>query len=113
MVNELPEYMVDRFNKLRGLSDGWFNGEGIAPTDKTIDFVMARTLELLNRFIGLQWYVFPSSAGGIELSYAFIEIEVHPDADGNFVWMGMGGLDVQDLEPTTKFEDVVDWIGGM
>lgn len=104
-MDTLPDYMVDRFRGLRG----WFQGY-TPPSEATIDYVKARTLVLMNRFTGLYWYVYPTFDGGIELAYDWIEIEIHPDADGNYVWQAMGDFGVPDLEPTTKFEDVIDWI---
>jgi hypothetical protein len=75
-----PNDVGARIQELKGLKDGWLDGEGVAPSDQDLDWM----LEFLNKEYPDELplpYIFPTPEGGVQLEWTIGSYDVSLDVD--------------------------------
>lgn len=92
MRNNKPDD-VPIFAKLGEMQDGWFNGVGIAPTDKAIDVAW----RIYSFYANVRPHVYPTPNGGVRLEWDDVEVEVMSDGTASILVMTEAPLAIATL----------------
>ena len=106
-MNDVPA----RLDELRGMQDGWYEGEGVAPSLEGLDW-LSDAFERHYPDDAPLPYIYPTFEGGISMecsvenSEAMLEIDID-DHSAEWFWLDRDSDD--EFERTLNLDDIADW----
>ena len=106
-MNDVPT----RLDELRGMQNGWYEGEGLAPTEAGLDWLSDAFERHYPDDMPLP-YTYPTFEGGISMEWsvenneAMLEIDID-DHSAEWFWLDRDSDD--EFERTLNLDDIEDW----
>ncbi len=111
LTNPRINDVLSRLDDLRGMQDGWYEGEGVAPSDAGLDW-LSTTFERHYPDDAPMPYTYPTFEGGISMEWSVENneamLEINIDAhSAEWFWLDLDSDD--ECEKTINMDAIEDW----
>ena len=111
LTNPRINDVLSRLDELRGMQDGWYEGEGVAPSDEGLDW-LSDAFERHYPDDAPLPYTYPNPEGGIRMEWSaennavILEIDIDAHA-AEWLWFDRDSDD--EFERTLNMDALEDW----
>ena len=111
LTNPRMNDVLARLDELRGMQDGWYEGEGVAPSLEGLDW-LSDAFERRYPDDAPLPYTYPNLEGGIRMEWSaennavILEIDID-DHSAEWLWFDRESDD--EFERTLNLDDIADW----